>query len=97
MAAKKKGAKPVEVEVDGIAVRVDAGYASSWDGLCEIARMQSDELSESERFLATMGFYRNVVENVDEVVAALGGGSLPANDILSFLARAVVEATPKNS
>ena len=82
------------VTVDGIEVQVDTAYIESWEGVLKNARMQSDELSPSEKVIAITEFYAGAVANVDEITREMGGR--PFVEVIGVLSKAVLEATPKN-
>lgn len=85
---------------DGVEVTLDMTYARSWDGVRAAARMRSTELTETDRFLATIGYYERVCPNIDEVARALQearpGEEVTGNDVMAFVAGAVKKGTPKN-
>ena len=92
MAEDKSGV--TAVEVDGVGIEVDMAYIRSWAGVVQAGRMASSQLSDTDRFLAMVGYYESAIANIDEVTEAVGGR--PADEVFALLSEAVKEATPKN-
>ena len=94
-------AKPSNVvEIDGIKVKVNSSYLKSWDGVrqaVEMQRLASDEEAGNEqKFMAVFDYYQNAIENIDEIVDALGGGSTPIEDVFAITAKALAASSEKN-
>ena len=94
-------AKPSNVvEIDGIKIKVNSGYLKSWDGVRQAVEMQrlasDDEATNEEKFMAVFDYYNNAIENMDEVVDALGGGSTPIEDVFALAAAALAASSEKN-
>lgn len=87
-------------ELEGVEVTLDLTYARSWDGIAAAARMRAGDLPEADRFLATVDYYERVCPNIGEVAAALQAArpdaEVTGNDVMSFVALAIREGTPKN-
>ena len=81
------------VEIDGIKIKVNSVYLKSWDGVRQAVEMQrlaaDDEASNEDKFMAVFDYYNNAIENMDEVVDALGGGSTPIEDVFAIAAKAL--------
>lgn len=95
----KQGQGVVTVEHDGISVDVDMDFIGSWEGMVTLADMQSERLPESQRFIATIEYYRRVCANVGDVSDQLTereGRPVKADALMEFVGAAVREATPKN-
>lgn len=88
------------VEIDGIKIKVNSVYLKSWDGVRQAVEMQrlaaDDEASNEEKFMAVFDYYNNAIENMDEVVDALGGGSTPIEDVFAIAAKALADSSAKN-
>lgn len=88
------------VEIDGIRIKVNSVYLKSWDGVRQAVEMQrlaaDDEASNEEKFMAVFDYYNNAIENMDEVVDALGGGSTPIEDVFAIAAKALADSSAKN-
>ena len=94
-------AKPSNVvEIDGIKIKVNSGYLKSWDGVRQAVEMQrlasDDEATNEEKFMAVFDYYGNAIENIDEIVDALGGGSTPIEDVFALAAKALAASSEKN-
>lgn len=94
-------AKPSNVvEIDGIKIKVNSGYLKSWDGVrqaVEMQRLASDEEAGNEqKFMAVFDYYQNAIENIGEIVDALGGGSTPIEDVFAIAAKALAASSEKN-
>lgn len=94
-------AKPSNVvEIDGIKVKVNSSYLKSWDGVRQAVEMQrlasDDEASNEQKFMTVFDYYQNAIENIDEIVDALGGGSTPIEDVFSIAAKALAISSEKN-
>lgn len=88
------------VEIDGIKIKVNSVYLKSWDGVRQAVEMQrlaaDDEASNEEKFMAVFDYYNNAIENMDEVVDALGGGSTPIEDVFAICSKALAGSSAKN-
>lgn len=88
------------VEIDGVKIKVNSGYLKSWDGVRQAVEMQrlasDDEATNEEKFMAVFDYYNNAIENLDEVVDALGGGSTPIEDVFAIAAKALAVSSEKN-
>lgn len=94
-------AKPSNVvEVDGIKVKVNSSYLKSWDGVRQAVEMQriasDDEAANEQKFMMVFDYYQNAIENIDEIVDALGGGSTPIEEVFSIAAKALAISSEKN-
>ena len=98
MAAQRKNV--TKIDVDGVAVEIDNGCTESWDGLLLAADMQrlgnDEEASEGEKMGAVIEYYKRSITNLDEVVAKLGGGGVPAVKVFDTLGAAIQKASAKN-
>lgn len=97
--AKQQSDVIVTVECDGIGVEVDTEFMATWEGMVMLADMQSDRLTDAQRFMTTVEYYRHVCPNVDDVSKQLterDGKPVKAADLMEFVGAAVREATPKN-
>lgn len=98
MVAKKKNV--TSVDVDGVSVQIDNSFTESWDGLMLAAEMQrldkDSEASEGVKMAAVIEYYTRSITNLDEVVAALGGGGVPAAKVFETLGVAIQKASSKN-
>lgn len=98
MVAKKKNVTRVDVE--GVSVEIDNSFTESWDGLMLAAEMQrldkDSEASEGVKMAAVIEYYTRSITNLDEVVAALGGGGVPAATVFETLGVAIQKASSKN-
>ena len=88
------------VEIDGIKIKVNSGYLKSWDGVRQAVEMQrlaaDEEASNEEKFMAVFDYYNNAIENLEEVVDALGGGSTPIEDVFAICSKALAGSSAKN-
>lgn len=88
------------VEIDGVKIKVNSAYLKSWDGVRQAVEMQrlaaDDEASNEEKFMAVFDYYNNAIENMGEVVDALGGGSTPIEDVFAIAAKALAGSSAKN-
>ena len=88
------------VEIDGIKIKVNSVYLKSWDGVRQAVEMQrlaaDEEASNEEKFMAVFDYYNNAIENLDEVVDALGGGSTPIEDVFAICSKALAGSSAKN-
>ena len=88
------------VEIDGVKIKVNSGYLKSWDGVRQAVEMQrlaaDNEASNEEKFMAVFDYYNNSIENLDEVVDALGGGTTPIEDVFAIAAKALAVSSEKN-
>ena len=88
------------VEIDGIKIKVDSGYLGSWDGVRQAVEMQrlaaDDEASNEDKFMAVFDYYNNAIENLEEVVDALRGGSTPIEDVFAICSKALAGSSAKN-
>ena len=88
------------VEIDGIEIKVNSGYLKSWDGVRQAVEMQrlasDDEATNEDKFMAVFDYYQNAIENLDEVVDALGGGGTPVEDVFALAAKALAVSSEKN-
>ena len=88
------------VEIDGVKIKVNSGYLKSWDGVRQAVEMQrlanDEEASNEEKFMAVFDYYSNAIENLDEVVDALGGGTTPIEDVFAIAAKALAVSSEKN-
>lgn len=88
------------VEIDGVKIKVDSAYLKSWDGVRQAVEMQrlaaDDEASNEEKFMAVFDYYNNAIENLEEVVDALGGGSTPIEDVFAICSKALAGSSAKN-
>lgn len=94
-------AKPSNVvEIDGIKVKVNSTYLKSWDGVRQAVEMQrlasDDEAGNEQKFMAVFDYYQNAIENIDEIVDALGGGRTPIDEVFSIAAKALAISSEKN-
>ena len=94
-------AKPSNVvEIDGIKIKVNSTYLKSWDGVRQAVEMQrlasDDEAGNEQKFMAVFDYYQNAIENMDEIVDALGGGSTPIDEVFSIAAKALAISSEKN-
>ena len=94
-------AKPSSVvEIDGIKIKVNSGYLKSWDGVRQAVEMQrlagDEEAGNEQKFMAVFDYYQNAIENIDEIVDALGGGSTPIEDVFAIAAKALAVSSEKN-
>jgi len=101
MARRKAPAHEVHrIERDGVAIDIDRTWVRSWDGLDAAAAMQDESMTVSERFLATVDYYRHACPNVRDVEAALrarsDGAEVTGADVMAFIGAAIREDTPKN-
>lgn len=96
MAARKP-----QTAIDGVNIEIDTDFLKSWDGVLMAANMQrisNDEaISDGEKLLAVLEYYRRAVTNFDEVVENLGGGSAPASTVFETITKAFNASTAKNS
>lgn len=88
------------VEIDGVKIKVNSVYLKSWDGVRQAVEMQrlaaDEEASNEEKFMAVFDYYNNAIENMNEVVEALGGGSTPIEDVFSICSKALSISSEKN-
>lgn len=88
------------VEIDGIKIKVNSVYLKSWDGVRQAVEMQrlaaDEEASNEEKFMAVFDYYNNAIENLEEVVDALGGGSTPIEDVFAICSKALAGSSAKN-
>lgn len=88
------------VEIDGIKIKVNSVYLKSWDGVRQAVEMQrlasDEEASNEEKFMAVFDYYNNAIENMDEIVDALGGGSTPIEDVFAVCSKALAGSSAKN-
>ena len=88
------------VEIDGIKIKVNSVYLKSWDGVRQAVEMQrlasDEEASNEEKFMAVFDYYNNAIENMDEIVDALGGGSTPIEDVFAICSKALAGSSAKN-
>ena len=88
------------VEIDGIQIKVNSGYLKSWDGVRQAVEMQrlakDEKAGDDEKFMAVFDYYSNAIENMDEIVDALGGGSTPIEDVFAIAAKALAASSEKN-
>ena len=88
------------VEIDGVKIKVNSAYLKSWDGVRQAVEMQrlaaDEEATNEEKFMAVFDYYNNAIENMDEVVDALGGGSTPIEDVFTIAAKALADSSAKN-
>lgn len=88
------------VEIDGIKIKVNSGYLKSWDGVRQAVEMQrlaaDDEASNEDKFMAVFDYYNSAIENLEEVVDALGGGSTPIEDVFAICSKALAGSSAKN-
>lgn len=88
------------VEIDGVKIKVNSAYLKSWDGVRQAVEMQrlaaDDEASNEEKFMAVFDYYNNAIENLEEVVDALGGGSTPIEDVFAICSKALAGSSAKN-
>ena len=88
------------VEIDGIKIKVNSVYLKSWDGVRQAVEMQrlaaDEEAGNDEKFLAVFNYYSNAVDNLEEVVDALGGGSTPIEDVFAICSKALSVSSEKN-
>lgn len=88
------------VEIDGIKIKVNSGYLKSWDGVRQAVEMQrlaaDEEASNEEKFMAVFDYYNNAIENIDEIVGALGGGSTPIDEVFAICSKALSVSSAKN-
>lgn len=88
------------VEIDGIKIKVNSVYLKSWDGVRQAVEMQrlaaDEEASNEEKFMAVFDYYNNAIENMEEIVDALGGGSTPIEDVFAIAAKALADSSAKN-
>lgn len=88
------------VEIDGIKIKVNSVYLKSWDGVRQAVEMQrlaaDEEASNEEKFMAVFDYYNNAIENLEEVVDALGGGSTPIEDVFAICSKALSISSAKN-
>lgn len=98
MAARRKNVTKVDVE--GVSVEIDNSFTESWDGLMLAAEMQrldkDNEASEGAKMATVIEYYTRSITNLDEVVAALGGGGVPAARVFDTLGAAIQKASSKN-
>ena len=90
-------------EVDGIEVEVDLSYISSWPGMLDVAAMQDETLSQSERGIASLSFYSHTCPSSRKVYAQLRemadddeSPTETTSRMMGVLARAVAKVSPKN-
>ena len=88
------------VEIDGIKIKVNSGYLKSWDGVRQAVEMQrlaaDKEASNEDKFMAVFDYYNNAIENIDEIVDALGGGSTPIDEVFAICSKALSVSSVKN-
>jgi hypothetical protein len=88
------------VEIDGVKIKVDSAYLKSWDGVRQAVEMQrlasDEEAGNDEKFLAVFNYYNKAIENLEEVVEALGGGSTPIEDVFAICSKALSISSAKN-
>lgn len=88
------------VEIDGVKIKVNSAYLKSWDGVRQAVEMQrlaaDEEASNEEKFMAVFDYYNNAIENLEEVVDALGGGSTPIEDVFAICSKALAGSSAKN-
>ena len=88
------------VEIDGVKIKVNSVYLKSWDGVRQAVEMQrlaaDEEASNEEKFMAVFDYYNNAIENMNEVVEALGGGSTPIEDVFAICSKALSTSSAKN-
>ena len=88
------------VEIDGIKIKVNSGYLKSWDGVRQAVEMQrlaaDEEASNEDKFMAVFDYYNNAIENIDEIVDALGGGSTPIDEVFAICSKALSVSSVKN-
>lgn len=96
MSAKKP---TTSVEVDGVTVIINTDYLKSWDGVkasVEMRRLEADEeATDDEKFVAVFDYFSNAVD-IDALVDALGGGSVPVEDVFAVASKALAESSAKN-
>ena len=88
------------MEIDGIKIKVNSGYLKSWDGVRQAVEMQrlaaDEEASNEDKFMAVFDYYNNAIENIDEIVDALGGGSTPIDEVFAICSKALSVSSVKN-
>lgn len=96
MAARKP-----QTAIDGVNIEIDTDFLKSWDGVLMAANMQliskDETISDGEKLLTVLEYYRRAVTNFDEVVESLGGGSAPASTVFEVFTKAFNASTAKNS
>lgn len=102
MANRKQAAKETvkTVMVGDVDVKVNLGFASSWEGVMKAVEMQrlitDEEATEGDKLLAAIDYYNGVIANIGEVVEQLGGPTVDSAEVYQVFAAALAEATPKN-
>ena len=98
MAAKKPTMKTIEV--DGVSVQIDSSFLESWDGVMlavEMQRLANDKTaSEGAKMAAVVEYYQQAIPNLNEIIEALGGGSVSAGVVFDTLGKALEKASEKN-
>lgn len=68
---------------------IDQEYVKSWDGIklaAEMRRAATDEnLTDGDKLCYLVDYYGHAIENLDEVVESLGGGSVDASVVFAYL------------
>ena len=81
-------------------IRFDQDYIQSWDGVMAYARMQrlaaDPKATDAQKLVAVAEFMDGAVANIDEVIAEMGGGNVPAEQVFAAISAAMAEAQPKN-
>lgn len=93
--------KPVNaIDVDGVRIVINSAYLKSWDGVKQAVEMQrleaDEEATNEEKFLAVFDYYNNAIENLDDVVESMGGGSVPFEQVFTVCAKALAGSSEKN-
>lgn len=67
---------------------IDNEFVKSWDGVKLMAELQkaSEEGNDPAKAAAILvEYYSRMVENIDEVIEAMGGGSVPFDEVIQAI------------
>lgn len=68
---------------------IDRDFAKSWDGVNMAAQMRraatDPKMDNADRLYCLIEYYSHVVENLDDVVESLGGGSVDASTVFAYV------------
>ena len=86
----------IEVEVDGVKVKVDSAKLKSWRAFRTISRLESDA-TDFEKVDAAMDFVSYVTDlDEDAIVETCGGEDAPVDAVIGFVTRVIAGCYPKN-
>ena len=67
---------------------INEEFVKSWDGVKLMAELQkaSEEGKDSAKAAAILvEYYSRMVENIDEVIESMGGGSVPFDEVIQAI------------